>query len=72
MKQGAWHFPGYAIVCNPLFVHLILSLLPVLYSFQQKTNDINASLILQLCLWQRGWNLVILEVPSNPSHSMIL
>ena len=25
----------------------------------------------QLCLWQEGWNLMILEVPSNPSHSMI-
>ena len=24
------------------------------------------------CLWQRGWNLMILGVPSNPSHSMIL
>ena len=24
------------------------------------------------CLWQGGWSLVILEVPSNPSHSMIL
>ena len=23
------------------------------------------------CLWQRGWNLVILGVPSNPSHSMM-
>ena len=24
------------------------------------------------CLWQGGWSLMILEVPSNPSHSMIL
>lgn len=24
------------------------------------------------CLWQRGWNLVILGVPSNPSHFMVL
>ena len=24
------------------------------------------------CLWQRGWNKVILAVPSNPSQSMIL
>ena len=24
------------------------------------------------CLWQRSWNLMILWVPSNPSHSMIL
>ena len=24
------------------------------------------------CLWQRGWSFMILEVPSNPSHSMIL
>ena len=24
------------------------------------------------CLGQGGWNLMILEVPSNPSHSMIL
>jgi len=23
------------------------------------------------CLWQGGWSSVILEVPSNPSHSMI-
>ena len=23
------------------------------------------------CLWQRGWNSMILWVPSNPSHSMI-
>jgi len=23
------------------------------------------------CLWQGGWNLVILGVPSNPSHSVI-
>lgn len=22
------------------------------------------------CLWQEGWNLIILSVPSNPSHSM--
>jgi len=26
----------------------------------------------QPCLWQGDWNLMILEVPSNPSHSMIL
>ena len=24
------------------------------------------------CLWQGGWSLMILQVPSNPSHSMIL
>jgi len=24
------------------------------------------------CLWQRGWNLMILGVPSNPSHFLIL
>jgi len=28
--------------------------------------------IIWLCLWQGGWNLVILGIPSNPSHSMIL
>jgi len=22
------------------------------------------------CLWQRGWSLMILEVPSNPSYSI--
>ena len=26
----------------------------------------------QLCLQQEGWNLMILKIPSNPSHSMIL
>ena len=26
----------------------------------------------QPCLWHRGWSFMILEVPSNPSHSMIL
>lgn len=26
----------------------------------------------QPCLWQRGWNLIILEVPTNPRHSMII
>ena len=24
------------------------------------------------CMWQRGWSLMILGVPSNPSHFMIL
>uniref|UniRef100_A0A8C2UDF4 Uncharacterized protein n=1 Tax=Coturnix japonica TaxID=93934 RepID=A0A8C2UDF4_COTJA len=24
------------------------------------------------CLWQGAWSLMILEVPSNPRHSMIL
>ena len=24
------------------------------------------------CMWQGGWSLRILEVPSNPNHSMIL
>jgi len=26
----------------------------------------------QPCLWQEGWSLMILEVPPNPSHSVIL
>ena len=26
----------------------------------------------QSCMWQRGWSLMILEVPSNPSYSMVL
>lgn len=26
----------------------------------------------QPCLWQGGWNLMILEVSPNPSHSLIL
>ena len=24
------------------------------------------------CVWEGGWSLMIIEVPSNPSHSMIL
>lgn len=24
------------------------------------------------CLWQEGWNLMTVEVPSNPSHLIIL
>ena len=26
----------------------------------------------QPCLWQEGWSLMILEVPSNPSHSVVI
>ena len=26
----------------------------------------------QLCPWQSGWNMMILEYPSNPRHSMII